>query len=122
MCSGSKKGASGARCTVAILPQRNLDRLMAELEKKYELKENALLGPGPNDGKDCKILNHISHWTKDGMSYEADPRQAEKLVGEFRLEGCRAVSTLGPEPTPQQVADDKPLPVSQATPFRAVTA
>lgn len=52
------------------------------------------------------------------MAYEADTRQAEKFVNELKLEGCRAVNTPGPKHTPKHVAEDKPLPPSQAIAFR----
>ena len=50
------------------------------MEKKYELTENYRIGPAPGDGKEAKILNRIVRWTKEGLEYEADPRQAEKLI------------------------------------------
>ena len=38
------------------------------------------LGPGPNDDKEGRILNRVVRWGPGGLSYEADPRHAEKLI------------------------------------------
>ena len=53
----------------------NLDWFKAELEKFYELTEAQRLGPGPNDHKEAVALNRVVRWTRDGLEYEADPRQ-----------------------------------------------
>ena len=50
------------------------------MEAKYDLKENARLGGAPNDEKEGRILNCVVRWEPGGITYEADPRQQEKLI------------------------------------------
>ena len=74
-------------------PKCELDWLRGEMEKRYELTENYRLGPGSEDAKEGKILNRIIRWTAEGLEYEADPRQAEKLITSRGLAGAKAVGT-----------------------------
>ena len=103
-------------------PKRQLDWMKAEMQKRYELTETGRLGPGKEDGKTVKILNRIVHWTEQGLEYEGDPRQSERLVLDLKLEGTKRVGTPGVKQTFEQVQQDKPLPMSKHTAFRAVTA
>jgi hypothetical protein len=43
------------------------------------------------------VLNRIIRWTAEGLEYEADPRQAEKLVTECGLTGSNTMATPGSE-------------------------
>ena len=43
-------------------------------------RSNPGWGPGPDDGKEAVILNRIIRWTESWIEYEADLRQAEKMV------------------------------------------
>ena len=105
-------------------PKEELDWLKSEMEKRYELTENHRIGPGPQDGKEAKILNRIVRWTDLGIEYEADPRQGEKLVTSLGLGGAgiKSVGTPGVKQTREGVEEDKPLERSKHTPFRAVSA
>ena len=67
-------------------------------------------------------MNRVIRWCDDGLEYEADPRQVEKLVEELELVGCNSCVTPGLKPLPEQLADDKPLDVSLFTKFRALAA
>jgi hypothetical protein len=71
----------------AVGEKRNLDWYRLELEKLYELKELARLGPGAHDDKEATVLNRVVRLTPDGLEYEADPRQQEKLLRDLKLEG-----------------------------------
>ena len=61
-------------------------------------------------------------WTADALEYEADPRQAEKLIIECGLEGANSVATPGIKETSAQIAEDKELDKSLHTAFRASAA
>ena len=63
-------------------------------------------------------------WTAAGLEYEADPRQAEKLLRDLKLdgEGVKSASTPGVEFTKEQVDADKALEASKTSPYRAVAA
>ena len=54
------------------------------------------------------------------MTYEADPRQHEKLLSELGLEGAKAVVTPVVRPTPEQVAHDVLLEQKKISHFRGL--
>ena len=103
-------------------PKSALDKFVEELRTKYELKEAARLGPAPEDDKEARILNRVVRWTKEGIEYEADPRQSEKLVQELGLQGCKGVSTPAVKPNMEQINADTPLDENKITHFRALAA
>ena len=103
-------------------PKRQLDWMKGELMKHYELNENYRIGPGPDDGKEAKVLNRIIRWTPMGVEYEADPRQAERLILELGLEGAKSVGTPGVKLTKEVVDGDKDLADHKHTAFRGVAA
>ena len=103
-------------------PKSELDWYKQELEKTYELKEGARLGPGANDDKESRMLNRIVRWTNEGIEYEADPRQSEQLIRDLGMTGSRSVGTLGAKATSEQIASDKDLPLERRRPYRGVAA
>ena len=108
----------------AVGPKSSLDWYEAELKKLYELKVGGRLGPAPEDDKEATCLNRVIRWTGAGLEYEADPRQAEKLIEELELEGdgVKATVTPGIKALPTQIAEDKPLDPSRHTMFRGLAA
>ena len=103
-------------------PKHPLDWMKSEMQKRYELSEVGRLGPGAADGKEVKVLNRLVRWTEQGLEYEGDPRQSERLVLDLKLEGTKRVGTPGVKQTFEQIQQDKALPASKHTAFRAVTA
>jgi len=103
-------------------PKSALDWYEVELEKHYELRKGARIGPGPQDDKEATVLNRVVRWTDDGVEYEADPRQAEKLIEGLDLKGANPAATPGLKITAQQIQDDKPLAEELNTKFRGLAA
>ena len=103
-------------------PKPALDWFRAELEKRYELKQGARLGASPDDNKETRVLNRMVRWTDDGIEYEADPRQGEKLLQELGLENCKPMATPGVKQTIEQINSDKELPEDKISHFRALAA
>ncbi len=103
-------------------PKVSLDWLRDQLKTKYELVEQARLGPGPQDDKEARVLNRVVRWTQQGLEYEADPRQGEKVVLDLGLEGAKSVATPGVKATRDVVEADRELPESKHTAFRGVAA
>ena len=70
------------------------------------------------------ILNRIVRWTDKGLEYEADPRQAEKLLRNLKIdgEGVNAAATPGVKAVKEQLDKDTALERSKTTPSRAVAA
>ena len=118
------------RCSVhgdditTVGSKTNLDWLKAQLEALYELKEAHRLGPADSDDKEATVLNRIVRWTKEGLEYEADPRQGEKLLRDLKLDGpgVKDAASPGVKATKEQLEADQPLELSKHTPYRAVVA
>ena len=104
--------------------KKQLDWFKRELEKAYELKEGARLGPGRGDDREATVLNRVVRWTDHGIEYEADPRQQEKLLRDLKLtgDGVKGAATPGVKPTKEQHQQDQPLPREKVSPYRAVAA
>ena len=68
------------------------------------------------------MLNRVVRWTNEGLEYEADPRQAERLIAECGLEGAKSVSSPGIRSTAAEVLEEKPLEARLVTAFRAAAA
>ena len=49
------------------------------MRAKYELTDGARPGPGKDHDHEGLVQNRVVRWTSQGLEYEADPRQAEKL-------------------------------------------
>ena len=70
------------------------------------------------------MVNRMFRWTCDGLEYEADPRQSEKLLRDLQLdgEGVKDVATPGVKAMREQLDADVPLERAKHTPYRAVVA
>ena len=78
------------------------------------------MGPGDSDTKELTILNRVIRWVGDGVEYEADPRQAERLLEGLGLDGdgVKAVATPGQKPEIEALKEDKELAHDEHTVFR----
>ena len=103
-------------------PKDALDWFEAELQNHYEVTIQPRLGPGPDDAKEVRVLNRIIRWCEGHLEYEADPRQAEKLVLECGLEGCKSTATPGVRASFEEVEKDVELPKDQHSAFRGAAA
>ena len=104
-------------------PKCELDVFERQLEEKYELKKGGRLGPGRDDCKELTVLNRVIRWTDRGIEYEADPRQAERLIEGLNLDsGCKSTATPGLKLVLEKLLDDKPLSSDAHTAFRALAA
>ena len=104
-------------------PKDELDWLEGQLESRYELRKGPRLGPGVDDAKELTVLNRVLRYTPQGFEYEADPRQAEKLLEGLRLDdGCNSVAQPGSKPLLEQLEKDVPLADGSHTEFRGLAA
>jgi hypothetical protein len=92
------------------------------IAEKYEVTIGPRLGPGENDEKEARALNRIIRWCDDRIEYEADPRQAERLIEECGLAGCKTVATPGVRASFQELETDVDLPEKLHTAFRGASA
>ena len=105
-------------------PKPALDWYEEAVAQRYEITVGPRLGPGPGDAKEGRSLNRVIRWTDEGLQYEADPRQAERLMAECGLEGegVNPMVTPGVRPTFHELEEDKPLPQQLYTAFRGAAA
>ena len=106
--------------TAGSKPQ--LDWFEKTLESKYELRKGGRIGPGHDDAKEGRVLNRIIRWTSEGIEYEADPRQVEKLIEAAGLDGANTVVTPGLKPLAEQLAAEVALESRDHTMFRGHAA
>ncbi len=103
-------------------PADALDWLETEVGREYEITVGPRLGPGPNDAKEARALNRVVRWLGDRIEYEADPRQAERLMAECGLDGCKSMTTPGVQPTFRELEEDQELQQRLHTAFRGASA
>ena len=81
------------------------------------------MGPGPQDDKEARVLNRIVRWTERGREYEADQRQAEKLLREVGLdEGTKSLGTPAVKAIHEQIDAGIQLGSNKTSPYRAIVA
>ena len=88
------------------------------MKQHYDLTIGPRLGPGPKDAKERRALNRIIRWIPVGLEYEADPRQAEKLIAECVMEN----SHPGVCATAQEILANTVLDSALVTPFHGAAA
>ena len=97
----------------------DLDWFETELEARYELRRGGRIGPGGNDEKEGRVLNRVVRWTDAGLEYEADPRQAERLIEAVGLDdSCKSIVTPGLKATKEQIEAEVALDADEHTPYR----
>ena len=67
-----------------------------ELEKKFQIK-SFVFGPDADEGEkdEVTVLGRILQWHRGGVTYEADPRHAQKIIRSLNLEKAKGVTTPG---------------------------
>ena len=67
------------------------------------------------------MLNRVIRWVDGGVEYEADPRQAERLLEGLGLDGdgCKPMATPGVKLEIEKLKEDHPLSPDEHTVFRA---
>ena len=103
-------------------PKPALDWFEKSVAGKYEITVSPRLGPCPTDAKEGTCLNRVIRWCDGHIEYEADPRQAEKLIAECGLEGAKSVATPGVKSSFHELEEDTPLAPGRHTAFRGSAA
>ena len=94
-----------------------------QLERRFEIK-SVLIGTGPQEVPEGRVLGRIVRAMTDGSwEYEADPRHAELLIRDMKLEEAKGVSSPGEEERPWEIEDHgEPLNPTEARNYRAAAA
>ncbi len=103
-------------------PKPQLDWLETVIAREYEITIGPRIGPGANDAKEGRALNRVVRWCSGCIEYEADPRQAERLIAECGLEGAKSVATPGVKATFRELEEDAGLRKELHTAFRGAAA
>ena len=110
---------------VAVADDHQLAWMKEQVAKKFEIKSK-LFGPNGDRESEPKIsiLGRILEWTTDGISYEADPRHALKIIQELGVESGKDVATPGikMDDKKQSESGGEELQGAEATKFRAIAA
>ena len=93
----------------SVRSEPDLDWFEATMRESYELTAQPRLGPGAEDPKEGLILNRVVRYTEHGLEYEADPRQAEKLILECGLVDANTAATPGVRLGFSETEQDQPL-------------
>ena len=72
---GSRRGVHARACSAI-----KLESLVASVHGDDVLMAGAKPDLDWFDDKEGRVLNIIIRWTQDGLEYEADPRQIERLI------------------------------------------
>ena len=102
--------------------EESLKWMESQLKNKYEIKTK-WLGPKAHHEKEVKILNRVVSWTNEGIKYEADPRHAELMIQEMKLNESKDVVTPGIHDEGETSDDkDQTLEPEKETAYRALVA
>ena len=82
-----------------------------------------MVGRGPEEVSEARVLNIIVRATRLGWEYEADQRHADIIIRELGLEEAKSVKTPGEEEQEwRQDEDDQEVVGKEATQFRGLAA
>ena len=100
----------------------NLKWLTEELKNVFELKSKGIIGPGPDDQKQMRVLTRVITWDDRGITYGADQRHAEIVVKSWGRQGSKQVVSLGERDDGYKEGGDQSLSLEQATKYRGIVA
>ena len=94
-----------------------------QMKRAFVCKVEGVMGPGPEDLKEARVLNRVISWHPWGIRYEADPRHAEVLVRELQVHEKESTVTPGVKRTVEDVEGDRALEKEEEiTAYRALAA
>ena len=92
------------------------------LAKRFEIK-SAVIGMGPGEAKEARILNRIVRVTHRGWEYEPDGRHVEILIRELNLKEAKGLSTpIEDEKSWEKEENEEKLSEKDHRGFRALAA
>ena len=105
---------------VGVGGRENLGKFREQLGERFGIK-TSMLGLGPKEAKQGKVLNRIISVSEAGWTYEADQRHGELIVSMLDLGNANPVNSPGEDEKETQ-EDDPEIEGSKATRFRAIAA
>ena len=101
---------------------RGLDAVEKAMVRAFECKVDGRLGGGPNDKKEVRVLNRVMTWSKQGVTWEADPRHAEALIRDMGVASENTVVTPGVKQSQEELENDDELTDQEVALFRSGAA
>ena len=96
--------------------------LKAILDARFEVKTK-VIGTGPGESPEEKVLNRVIRKVRGGWEYEADQRHGELVVRGMGMENAKAVKSPGEDQKPwEEEENGVPLDSRSATSYRALAA
>ena len=80
------------------------------------------VGPGVQDAKEGRALNRVIRWCEEHIEHEADPRQVERLIAEYSVQGAKDNGTPTVKATFSELEEDAGLPPSVHRAFTGAAA
>ena len=103
--------------------EQSLKWIASEMEKWFELKTRAVLGPDETDDKEVVILRRVVRWKEWGIEFEADPRHQDVLIEFFGFSGTSAAAAFNGDKEKLEDAEDKvDMDRAEAKQFRGLVA
>ncbi len=107
---------------VSTCERKEAKWLKEQLENRFEIK-TTVIGHGPEEAREGKVLNRVIRAVSDGFEYGADQRHGEILVRTLKLEESKAVNTPGEAGKPWLEGEEKEaLDMAKAAEYRALAA
>jgi hypothetical protein len=103
-----------------------LEWIIEKMKVWFEVKVRGILGGGDRDEKEMVILGRVLRWESWGITYEADPKQSEKIFKTFNItDESKKLTTNGTrseDGRKEEGEDDEKLDAGLSTEFRGVAA
>ena len=91
----------------------------AEIQKHWKCKDRGIFGPPGTKGtiQEMRHLNRLLTWTREGITYEADPRHVEIVLNTVGTEGAKVTTPLVRHKL--EDIDDTPVAEDEAGAYRS---
>ena len=73
-------------------PEASIQELDQNIKQNYQTK-SSIVGAAKRLDKEAKALNRLITWDEKATVYEPDPRHAENMIKELKVEGAKDVGT-----------------------------
>ena len=105
-------------------PRESVEWVRCQMCGVFDCKVEGIMGPGPGDIRQARILGRVITWENAGVRYEPDPRHIEVLVRDLALEGAAPLSAPSVRPAPQDAEEEEEpeLPGEEALLYRRCAA
>ena len=75
---------------ISVGDEESLRTMQRHLESEFEIT-TTVIGPEAKDQKEARVLNRTIRFTAEGIEYQPDPRHAEIIIRDLKLEQCNPV-------------------------------